>query len=449
MQKLAVTYRAVAALVPYAQNSRTHSDLQIAQIAASIKEFSFTNPILCDEAGEIIAGHGRLMAAQKLGMAEVPTITIQGLTPEQRRALVIADNKLAENAGWDMNLLRVELADLNMANFDLGLIGFSVDELDKLLAPLDNDGLTDPDDVPPTPDFPVAVAGDVWVLGRHRLVCGDSTSVQAVDKALNGVKPHLMVTDPPYGVNYDPNRRAKGMKDGAERAMGKVLNDDRADWREAWALFPGDVAYVWHGMKTAATVHESLEAAGFELRSQIVWKKTRPALSPANINPKTAGYNPQHECAFYVVRSGGRTVWSADRSQSTVWEIDHAKSDTGHGTQKPVDAMKRPIENNSSPGHAIYEPFSGSGTTIIACEMTGRTCHAIELEPAYVDVGVLRWQAFTGKHAVLESDGRTFTEVMGERAPGKLVGNEQGKTDKKEAKAKKAKASKNGDAGGA
>jgi DNA modification methylase len=445
MQQLAVTYRATAALVPYAQNSRTHSDLQIAQIAAAIKEWGWTNPILCDEAGEIIAGHGRLMAAQKLGMAEVPTITIEGLTPEQRRALVIADNKLAENAGWDMNLLRLELADLNMANFDLGLIGFSVDELDKLLAPLGTEGNTDPDDVPPTPDFPVAVAGDVWVLGRHRLVCGDSTSVEAVNKALNGVKPHLMVTDPPYGVEYDPDWRSKALKDGAKRAEGKVQNDDRADWREAWALFPGDVAYVWHGMIHAHTVADSLIAAGFKIRAQIVWAKSRMVLSRGH-------YHPQHESAWYVVRDGATGHWAGDRSQTTVWQIDHAKSDTGHGTQKPVDAMKRPIENNSSPGHAIYEPFSGSGTTIIACEMTGRTCHAIELEPAYVDVGVLRWQAFTGKHAVLESDGRTFTEVMGERAPGKLVGNEQGKQDKVSAKAKKSqkpKASKNGDAGGA
>jgi DNA modification methylase len=201
-------------------------------------------------------------------------------------------------------------------------------------------------------------------------------------------------------------------------------------------------------MKTAAVVEQSLTDCGFQLRSQIVWAKSRPTLSPKNINPATAGYNPQHECCFYVVKNGSRPGWSADRSQSTLWQIDHAKSDTGHGTQKPVDAMKRPIENNSSPGHAIYEPFSGSGTTIIACEMTGRTCHALELEPAYVDVGVLRWQAFTGLHAVLESDGRTFTEVMGERAPGKLVGNQQGQQDKKQAKAKKAKASKNGDAGG-
>lgn len=414
-EKLKVSYRSTSALIPYASNSRTHSDEQVAQIAASIHEFGWTNPIIVDDEGCIIAGHGRLMAAQRLGMEEVPVIELGHLTKAQRRALVIADNKLALNAGWDMELLKIELGDLNIEGFDMSIIGFSLEELDKLLAPPAEDGLTDPDAIPAAPQFPVAELGDVWLLDRHRLVCGDSTSADAVAKALNGVSPHLMVTDPPYGVSYDPARRANGMKDGAERALGKVKNDDKADWNEAWALFPGDVAYVWHAMKTANVVQESLEACGFELRSQIVWAKTRPTLSPKNCNPATAGYNPQHECCFYVVKKGSRPGWSGDRSQSTLWSIEHQKSDTGHGTQKPVEAMKRPIENNSSPGHAIYEPFSGSGTTIIACEMTGRTCHAIELDPAYVDVAVARWQEFTGKEATLEGDGRTFSEVMASR----------------------------------
>lgn len=437
MSKLQIKYRPTASLVPYARNSRTHSDVQIAQIAASIREFGFTNPILLAEDATLIAGHGRLQAAHMLKLESVPTITLEGLTEAQRRALVIADNKIAENAGWDVDLLRVELGDLQVADFDMSLLGFSASELDALLAPTGVEGNTDPDEVPPTPDAPVAVRGDVWVLGRHRLVCGDATVLVDVDKALNGVQPHLMVTDPPYGVNYDPDRRARGMKDGAERAMGKVQNDDRADWTEAWALFPGSVAYVWHGMKTAFEVERSLRESDFEVRSQIVWKKTRPALSPANINPKTAGYNPQHECAYYAVKKGGRVTWAGDRSQSTVWDIDHSKSETGHATQKPVECMKRPIENNSSPGQAVYEPFSGSGTTLIACEMTGRACHAIEIEPAYVDVAILRWQAFTGLHAHLESDGRSFTEVMGERAPGKLVGSEAGKADKAAPKKRK------------
>ena len=418
---LQIVYRLIADLIPYARNSRTHSDEQVAQIAASIHEFGFTNPVLIDEDGGIIAGHGRTLAAQRLKMTEVPTILLAGLTPAQKRAYVIADNKLALNAGWDIDFLKVELADLSSEGFDLSLTGFDPNELAKLLDPDAVEGLTDPDDTPEAPAFPVSVPGDVWLLGRHRLVCGDSTDPLVVDKALAGVTPHLMVTDPPYGVEYDPTRRRAAQSKNSSPASGVVKNDDRADWSEAWALFPGDVAYVWHGMKTAAVVESSLTAAGFELRSQIVWAKTKATISPKNMNPATAGYNPQHECCFYLMRKGKRSGWNGDRSQTTLWSMEHAKSETGHSTQKPVEAMKRPVENSSSPGQAVYEPFCGSGTTIIACEITGRACHAIELNPAYVDVAVLRWQEFAGKVATLEGDGRTFTEVLAERTPGAVL----------------------------
>jgi DNA modification methylase len=420
--KLQITYRKTTELVPYAKNSRTHSDEQVAQIAGSMKEFGWTNPILVDDEGVIIAGHGRLLAAQRLGVDEVPVIELAGLSKTQRKALVIADNKLAMNAGWDFELLKLEIGDLDFEGFDLAITGFSLDELDKLLSPDKVDGLTDPDAVPELPVFPTADRGDVWLLGRHRIVCGDSTVPTDVDMALNGVKPHLMVTDPPYGVkhNQDPRKnRVLSKGDGSQRATGTVANDDRADWTEAWALFPGDVAYVWHGMKTASVVESSLVECGFELRSQIVWAKTRHTLSPGNINPKTMGYNSQHECCFYLVRKGASNGWSGDRSQTTLWNIDHAKSETGHGAQKPIEAMKRPIENNSSAGHAVYEPFLGSGTTLIACEMTGRTCHALELDPLYVDVAVQRWQDFTGEQAVLDGDGRTYDEIKGSRGGAK------------------------------
>lgn len=238
-------FEKVAALIPYIRNARTHSDEQVAQIAASIREFGFTNPVLVDGERGIIAGHGRVLAARKLGMDDVPVIELAHLTPAQRKAYVLADNKLALNAGWDNDLLKVELGELKAEGFDLALTGFSGDELDSLLADK-TEGLTDPDDVPEVPVEPVSVMDDVWVLGRHRLVCGDSTDAQAVEKALNGVKPHLMVTDPPYGVKYEAGWRNQAMpnkndptrwKDGAGRATGKVLNDDKADWREAWALF--------------------------------------------------------------------------------------------------------------------------------------------------------------------------------------------------------------------
>jgi DNA modification methylase len=408
MKLLGIKYVALEALTPYINNARTHSDAQVAQIAASIREFGWTNPVLVDAEAGIIAGHGRVLAARKLGLTEVPTIEIGHLTPAQRRAYVIADNKLAENAGWDSDLLKLELGALNDEGFDLSLIGFGLEELEKLLAPDGTEGLTDPDEVPEAPANPVAVAGDVWLLGRHRIVCGDSTSADDVAKALNGVQPHLMVTDPPYGVEYEPGWRGAALKDGAKRAEGNVLNDDKADWREAWALFPGDVAYVWHSDRFSPTVADSLEDCGFQMRALIVWAKPRLVLGRGH-------YHSQHEPCWYAVKKGGTGHWAGDRKQTTLWSIEHKKSETGHGTQKPVECMQRPIENNSSPGQAVYEPFSGSGTTIIACERTGRSCHAIELNEKYVDVAVERWEQFTGQTAVLESTGQTFAEVKAKR----------------------------------
>jgi DNA modification methylase len=411
--------RGVNDLIPYAKNARTHSDEQVAQIAASIKEWGFTNPILIDEENTIIAGHGRLMGARKLGLTEVPVIIAKGWSEPQKRAYVIADNQLALNAGWDMDLLRLEVSDLDALDFNLDLMGFGAELLDKLLAPEGTDGLTDPDEVPETPSDPVTRPGDVWVLGRHRIICGDSTVATDVERVLAGVKPHLMVTDPPYGVNYDPDwrnhaYRSDGTPLGAS-AKGTVRNDDNADWREAWALFPGEVAYIWHAGNMAHVVAESLLASDFNIRAQIIWAKSQFVIGRGD-------YHPHHEPCWYAVRKTGTGHWAGDRKQSTLWQIDKPrKSETGHSTQKPIECMQRPIENNSSPGQAIYEPFSGSGTTIIACERTGRTCHAIELNPAYVDVAVTRWQAFTGEHATLEGDGRTFNELLAERVPAGAV----------------------------
>ena len=684
-----VERRKVASLVPYARNARTHSPEQVSAIAASIREWGWTNPVLVDPEGGIIAGHGRILAAQKLGLTDVPVMVANGWSKEQKRAYVLADNKLALNAGWDLELLTFELSELQSHEFDLGLTGFSTDELAKLLTDA-NEGLTDPDEIPEVPAFPISQPGDVWVLGNHRLICGDSTDALVVEKLLGAVKPHLMVTDPPYGVQYDPEWRERAGVNTATAAKGKVLNDDRADWREAWALFPGDVAYVWHAGLFAGTVADSLVASGFQLRSQIVWDKGQLVLSrgdyhwqhepcqpagtmvqkviergagsqPAKIaevpietlrvgdhvvsynsysgailrrgreisrfgerqfdgllhtvaaggrvtrstpdhrfsvrlNPDAAEKNVVYlmrrgnwwrvgrvrlfnsrgfglatriadnnaeeawivsvhdsttdaQCAeqvisckygiptthwevdnwakvpdrqrtkkqiasiyaglnlnaldaratlllrdhrleraqplirggerlifsrqstrliracnlfpdimqlpmptsgddfdwvtisgndaspfsgsvysmdvegnqhyiadglvthncWYAVKKSAKGHWTGDRKQTTVWDIPKPKkSETGHGTQKPVECMKRPIENNSSPGQAIYEPFSGSGTTIIAGEMTGRHVYAIELNPAYVDVAVKRWQEFTGRSAVHAETGSIF-----------------------------------------
>lgn len=415
-------------LIPYARNARTHSDEQVAQIAASMREWGWTNPVLVDEAGLIIAGHGRVSAARLLGWGEAPVMVATGWSEAQKRAYTLADNKLALNAGWDPAMLALELGELGDLGVDLNFAGFTDEEIERLTS-LGTAGKTDPDDVPPTPAEPVTRLGDVWQLGRHRLICGDATAADVVAALLGDVRPHLMVTDPPYGVNYDAKWRQRAGVGSAGAATGAVLNDDRADWREAWALFPGDVAYVWHGGLHAGVVAASLAACRLNIRAQIVWVKTRPALSrghyhwqhePALYATRDDAddqwrFVPEHEVSAYAVRAGATSSWHGNRKQSTVWFIEHLKSNTGHSTQKPVECMKRPIENNSSPGQAVYEPFSGSGTTIIAAEMTGRHCYAIELSPAYVDVAVLRWQQFTGGAATLEGDGRTFDVLHSER----------------------------------
>jgi DNA modification methylase len=391
--------RPTESLIPYARNARTHSEQQVQQIAASMREFGFTNPVLIDETGEIIAGHGRVMAAKHLALPEVPCLILTGLTAAQRQAYVLADNKLAELAGWDEDLLAQELKTLQSMDFDLELIGFDNDEISEMLALSEAtpEGQTDPDDVPDAQTQIVTAPGDVWLLGRHRLMCGDSTNADNVAELLGGGQPHLMVTDPPYGVEYDPTHASNN-----SLKSGKVLNDDRADWREAWSLFPGDVAYVWHASTFTSIVLDSLESCGFQCRAMIIWSKDRFRLGRGH-------YHWQHEPAWYVVKKGATGHWNGDRKQTTVWNIkareDHGH---GHGTQKPVECMRRPIENNSLPGDSIYEPFSGSGTTIIAAEQTGRRCYAMELAPQYVDVAVRRWQRFTGNQAIHATTGQPF-----------------------------------------
>ena len=407
----------VADLIPYARNARTHSDAHVAQVAASIREFGFLNPVLMDGENGIIAGHARVMAAQKLGLTAVPAIEVANLTKAQKRAYILADNKLALNAGWDIEMLSLELKELQ-ADFKLDVIGFNPDELADLLADRTT-GLTDPDAVPEEDTNAVTQAGDVWLLGGHRLVCGDSTDPAAVAACLGQEKPHLMVTDPPYGVEYSAGWRNDAMpqkndpsrwKDGAGRATGAVMNDDRADWREVWALFPGDVAYVWHAGNKANVVAESLLAVGLDIRAQIVWAKNQFVIGRGH-------YHPHHEPCWYAVRNGATGHWQGDRKQSTLWQIPKPqKSETGHSTQKPVECMRKPIENNSVAGNAVYEPFSGSGTTIIAAEQTGRRCLAIELNPVYVDVAVHRWQEFTGKTATLQGTGQTWEDVVAARS---------------------------------
>ncbi len=393
-------------LIPSPRNARTHSEAQVAEIAGSIKAFGFTNPILVGGDGDVVAGHGRLAAARVLGLTEVPVITLAGLTPIQRRQLVLADNRIALNAGWDLEMLHLELKDLSGLGADLSLLGFTVKELATALNGGNEPGLTDENEIPEPAEIAVSVPGDIWCLGTHRIVCGDSTDPETVRSLLGDAKPHLMVTDPPYGVEYDPAWRHRlGVNKSNRR--GKVKNDERADWAEAWALFPGNIAYVWHGALHAATVAESLERQGFAIRAQIIWAKERLVMSRGD-------YHWQHEPCWYAVREKGN--WTGDRKQTTLWTIPSGGQDaeTKHSTQKPVECMRRPMLNNSKPGDAVYEPFSGSGTTLIAAQAAGRTFFGLEIDPLFVDVAIRRWQSFTGQAATRLTDGREFDAVCTE-----------------------------------
>ena len=393
----------VERLVPSPRNARTHSDAQVAEIAGSIRAFGFTNPILVSEEGDVIAGHGRLAAARLLRLAEVPVIPLAGLTEVQQRQLVLADNRIAMNAGWDLEKLNLELMDLSALGADLTGLGFTKAELAKALSP-SNAGLTDENEIPEISDAIVSRVGDIWCLGEHRIICGDSTNAETVAALLDGRRPALMVTDPPYGVNYDPAWRHRAGVNRSKR-KGKVQNDEQADWSKAWALFTGNIAYVWHGALHATTVAESLKQEGFTIRAQIIWAKERLVIGRGD-------YHWQHEPCWYAVREKGN--WTGDRKQTTLWTISSGNQDTEtvHGTQKPVECMRRPIINNSKPGEAVYDPFLGSGTTLIAAQTAGRACLSLELDPRYVDIAIRRWQGFTGKEAT-RVDGRKFSEVGG------------------------------------
>jgi DNA modification methylase len=395
----------------YPNNARVHSPEQIQSIVASMKKFGVTTPVLVDEEGVLIFGHGRLAAAKLLNYPTIPVSTARGWTEDEKRAYRIADNAIQDNSAFDLPLLRAEIGELKLAGFDLQLLGFPELKLVQFMA---GQGTVDPEATPEPPKNPVSKTGDLWLLGAgHRLLCGDATSEADVARCLGSEKPHLCVSDAPYGVNYDPdwrNRadRANGKPYGAS-AVGQVTNDDRTDWSAAWALFPGDVIYAWSpaGSRQLET-GSALERCAFEIRQQIIWVKTRLIIGRGN-------YHYRHEPRWYAVRKGKGAHWNGARDQDTAWEIAHAKSETGHSTQKPIECMKRPIENNSKAGDAVYDPFVGSGTTIIAAEMTARKALAIEIDPIYCDVAVERWQNFAGKEATLEATGKTFAQVRAER----------------------------------
>lgn len=419
-------------LLPRVNNPRTHSREQVAKIAASMREFGWTNPVLVDGDDGILAGHARVLAARKLGMTEVPVIVLKHLSEEQRRALVIADNQLAiSGAGWDEEKLREELAALHNADYDLDLIGFDDIELQRLLEAQERSlGLTDEDAVPEVQAEPISRIGDLWLLGTHRLICGDCTNRDVVANLLGKAKPTLLVTDPPYGIELDSEWRDRAGLNGCgpaepsymkKRTEGHtqttISGDTRADWSEAYELVPSlRVAYVWHASRFTREVLNGLERIGFLYPQQIIWNKGRVVLT------RTL-YWFQHEPCWFVRKKSAPWYGKPGSENSTIWDSASPKFIMGgsdeekfdHPTQKPVELMRKPIRNHTVPGEIVYEPFCGSGTTLIAAEQTGRICYAVELDSKYVDVIIRRWQSFTGKKATLDGDGRTFNEIAQER----------------------------------
>lgn len=417
---------------PYPQNARHHPPEQIKRLAKDMlpppNGFGVTTAILVDEQGVILYGHGRRLAAIENQFEEYPVHQAIGWTEEMKRAARIADNKRGMESEWNPDLLRIELQGLKDVGFDIKTLGFSNSELAAIIGR--NPGSVPPDETPPVPDKPFVQPGDVWVCGRHRLVCGDATDPETVKTALGKDTPMLMVTDAPYGVNYDADWRNKASRSspGMNRtvgatSIGKVSNDDRADWRAAFELFPGDVIYAWHAGKHGATVQRALEACKFEVAYQVIWAK------PVHVIGR-GDYHWQHEPCFYAVREGKTHRWNGSRKETTLWHIENMHrtqgnvddGKTNHSTQKPVECMKRPIENNSKTGEAVYDPFMGSGTTMIACEMTGRNSIGIELNPAYVQMAVERWARFTKETPTL--NGVPFDQVKRER------GNAKGRSGK-------------------
>ncbi|WP_131111598.1 site-specific DNA-methyltransferase [Sulfuricystis thermophila] len=402
----------IAQLIPYVRNARTHSEEQVAQIAASIAEFGFTNPILVGSDGVIVAGHGRLAAARKLGLERVPVVVLDHLTPTQRRALGVADNRIAENAGWDEQLLRIELQDLQAEGFDLDLTGFDADALAELLAgdEPDFDGQTDEDAAPEVPDTPVSRPGDVWVCGHHRVLCGDATEPQAYATVLGDEIADMVFTDPPYNVNYANS--AKDKLRGKDRA---ILNDNLGDGFRDFllaALRPTiahcrGAIYVAMSSSELDVLQSAFRAAGGHWSTFIIWAKHTFTLGRSD-------YQRQYEPILYGWPEGAQRHWCGDRDQGDVWQIKKPQKNDLHPTMKPVELVERAIRNSSRPGNVVLDPFGGSGTTLIAAEKSGRIARLIELDPKYVDVIVRRWQDFTGQDACRQVDAVPFNDLAGQ-----------------------------------
>jgi DNA modification methylase len=402
-------------LIPYINNARTHSDEQIAQIAASIKEFGFNNPVLIDKHKGIIAGHGRVCAARILGLDTVPTIELSHLSEAKKKAYILADNRLAMNAGWDIGLLKLELDDIIANDIDPLLLGFGEDEMDAILNPaVDNEGLCDPDDVPEPAAEVITKPGDIWLLGKHRVMCGDSTQIDVVNKLMAGEKADMVFTDPPYGVNFQQGKFIGRDKKGKNRHFDSIENDDKQgkDLEEfirqclTNAIIVSNTAaiYLWsppllEGFYILSAAVES----GWHIQSQIIWNKTPFVIGRAD-------YHWKHEVCWYGY-VGEKHQWHGGRDKSTIWDVAKVQSSDLHPTMKPIELAVTACNNSTKPNNIVLDLFGGSGSTLIGCEKTNRKCYMMEISPQYCDVIIRRWMKFTGKEARLESTNQLFSEI--------------------------------------
>ena len=411
-----IELKKVDELIPYSKNARTHSESQVAQIAASIIEFGFTNPVLIDGEKGIIAGHGRLMAAKKLGLKEVPVVVLDHLSETQKKAYIIADNKLAENAGWDEEILASELADLKNEDFNLDLIGFEDQELEKIFANLyDRENEQETEEIPEVEEKPISKSGDVWILGKHKLICGDSCKAETYQTLLGEELADMLFTDPPYNVDY-----GNTMKDKARGNNAKILNDNLGEnfgkflfdfCKNALEVTKG-ACYVCMSSSELHTLQKAFTDAGGKWSTFIIWAKNHFTLGRSD-------YQRQYEPILYGWKQNNDHYWCGDRNQGDVWYYNKPHKSDLHPTMKPVELCKRAILNSSKTDDIILDCFGGSGSTLIASEQTNRRCHMIELDQKYVDVIVKRWQNLTGKDAILFETGESFNEIFKRENDGK------------------------------
>ncbi len=410
-----IEHRSVASLVPYANNARTHSDEQVTQIARSIEEFGFVNPVLVVSDDVIVAGHGRLMAARQLGMETVPVIVLGHLTETQRRALVIADNQITANSGWDEDLLKQELAELDALDFDLDLMGFSDEELEGLLLLDEPEGQTDDDEIPEPEEHPVSQAGDLWVLGDHRVLCGSATEQTDVETLMAGQLADMVFTDPPYNVDYaNPEKNGKAKKDR------RIKNDNLgsefytfllAAMSNLLGVCKGAI-YICMSSSELDTLQKSFREAGGKWSTFIIWAKNTFTLGRSD-------YQRQYEPILYGWKEGSEHFWCGARDQGDVWYFNKPVKNDLHPTMKPVELVERAIRNSSKTRDIVLDLFGGSGSTLIACEKSHRSARLMELDPKYVDVIVRRWEEYSGKEAYLESNQLTFEQNRDDRQGGR------------------------------